>query len=177
MQRSRTSPVVALARRNDLEDLIRLVRAYYRFEGIRFRQSAVAALRKLLAMPTLGRAWILRDRGRAIGYAILTFNFDVEFGGLEGILTDLYLQCDHRGQGLGRRLVDVACAYCRSRGVETIELQVGEGNEAAQEFYRRLGFERLSRLVMAREVSKPLVRAQGRDRLNRAKAPKRSVGL
>src|SRR5262245_32300850 len=84
-------PVITLARRKDLEDLVRLVRAYYRFEGIRFRQSALVALRKLLTVPTLGRAWILRDRGRAIGYAILTFNFDVEFGGLEGMLTDLYL--------------------------------------------------------------------------------------
>src|SRR5262245_22304756 len=97
-------PVITLARRKDLEDLIRLVRAYYRFEGIRFREGALAALRKLLTVPTLGRAWILRDRGCAIGYAILTFNFDVEFGGPEGILTDLYLKPGHRGQGLGRRL-------------------------------------------------------------------------
>jgi ribosomal protein S18 acetylase RimI-like enzyme len=144
--------MITLARRRDLQDLLCLVRAYYRFDGIRFPQRAPAALRKLLTKPALGRAWILRDRGRAVGYMILTFNFDVEFGGLEGILTDLYLRPGHRRRGLGRLLVDVASAYCRSRGVETIELQVGDNNEAAQAFYRRLGFERLSRLVMAREI-------------------------
>jgi len=123
--RRRSPPVIAVARRRDLQDLDRLVRAYYRFEGIHFRASAAAALGKLLTTPALGRAWIVRDRGRAIGYAILTFNFDVEFGGLEGMLTDLYLRPGHRGRGFGRRLVNVASAYCRSRGVETIELQVG----------------------------------------------------
>jgi ribosomal protein S18 acetylase RimI-like enzyme len=145
--------VITLASRRDLHDLLRLVRAYYRFEAIRFRPSAAAALRQLVTIPALGRAWIVRDQGRAVGYTILTFNFDVEFGGFEGILTDLYLRPGYRGGGFGRRLVDVASGYCRSRGVETIELQVGEHNEAGQAFYHRLGFERLARVVMAREVS------------------------
>ena len=65
----RTPPEIALARRKDLHDLVRLVRAYYRFEGIHFRASAAAALGKLLATPALGRAWIVRDQGRAIGHA------------------------------------------------------------------------------------------------------------
>jgi ribosomal protein S18 acetylase RimI-like enzyme len=146
--------VITLASRRDLHHLLCLVRAYHRFEGIRVRQSSAAALRQLVTTPALGRAWIVRDRGRAVGYAILTFNFDVEFGGLEGILTDLYLRPGYRGRGLGRRLVDIASGYCRSRGVEAIELQVAANNEAAQAFYRRLGFERLSRLVMACELSR-----------------------
>src|SRR5262249_38158368 len=119
-RRRRTPPGITLASRRGLHDLRRLIRAYYRFQGIRFLPSAAAALRQLVTMPALGRAWIVRDQGRAVGYAILTFNFDVEFGGFEGILTDLYLRPGYRGGGFGRRLVDVASGYCRSRGVETV---------------------------------------------------------
>ena len=42
----------------------------------------------------------MRHGPRAVGYAILTFNFDAEFGGLEGMLTDLYVRRDHPARGL-----------------------------------------------------------------------------
>ena len=37
-----------------------------------------------------------------MAYALLTYNFDLEFGGLQGILTDLFVVTRHRGSGLVR---------------------------------------------------------------------------
>jgi ribosomal protein S18 acetylase RimI-like enzyme len=151
-EKLRQPPSITVARPADLTDLLPLVRAYYRFDGIRFRKDTATAIGRLIASRSLGRVWIMRHGPRAVGYAILTFNFDAEFGGFQGMLTDLYVRPHHRGQGLGRHTLALVSAYCRSKGVDTIELQVEEDNEEAQTFYRRLGFEQLSRIVMSREV-------------------------
>jgi ribosomal protein S18 acetylase RimI-like enzyme len=128
-----------------------LIREYYRFEGIRFDAKTIApALRKLLRDESLGCAWII-EQGRArAGYLILTFNYDLEFGGLEGIITDLFVREKYRGRGLGKQALERVNEYCRARGISAIELQVGKENRAAQVFYRKNDFRKLSRVVMAK---------------------------
>lgn len=142
-----------VARVSDAPELLRLIRAYYRFDGIRFQKSVIdAALRKLLRNRSLGRIWIMRDGVKPAGYVLLTFNYDLEFGGLEGIVTDLFIESEYRTRGLGRSALETVDDYCRSAGIRTVELQVEEHNKNAQAFYRKLGFRRLSRIVMLRDV-------------------------
>ena len=82
-------------------DLLRLIRAYYRFDGIRFRPASVEkALRRLLQSRALGCVWLMLDNDKAIGYVVLTYNFDLEFDGLEGLVTDLFVIEKYRGRGL-----------------------------------------------------------------------------
>jgi ribosomal protein S18 acetylase RimI-like enzyme len=135
----------------DWTDLLALMRAYYRFDAIRFRAAIVGpALKRLLEDKSVGRAWIARDRGTQVGYVMLTFNYDAEFGGIEGIVTDLFIASAYRGVGLGRRVMAIVEDYCRAAGMRAIELQVKRDNRTAQAFYRHLGFRKLSRLVMSR---------------------------
>lgn len=94
----------------------------------------------------------MRDGRKAVGYLVLAYNFDLEFGGLEGLVTDLFVEEKYRGRGLGERALELADDYCRSRGIGTIELQVEAENRAARAFYRRIGFAQLSRVVITREV-------------------------
>jgi len=42
-------------------------------------------------------------------------------------VTALFVEEKYRGKGLGKRALEVAGAHCRSRGIGTIELQVGGG--------------------------------------------------
>lgn len=81
---------------------------------------------------------------------ILTFNYDLEFGGLQGIVTDLFLREKFRGRGLGEQALDCVEEYCRNCGISAVELQVEHANKAAQAFYRKLGFRLLSRIVMGK---------------------------
>jgi ribosomal protein S18 acetylase RimI-like enzyme len=147
------SIVIRGARLSDQAHLLRLIRAYYRFDGIRFRSASVEkALQRLLHSRALGRVWLMLDGDKAIGYVVLTFNFDLEFGGLEGLVTDLFVIEKYRGRGLGKRALEAVDAYCRSRGIGTVELQVTAENTEAQAFYRTIGFEQLSRIVMTRDI-------------------------
>ena len=56
----------------------------------------------------------------------------------------------HRRRGLGHTLWAVTTRFARDAGYRKLVLQVRESNEAAQAFYRRLGFRECGRL--ARQV-------------------------
>ena len=88
-------------------------------------------------------------RKRLVAYLVLTFNYDLEFGGLEGMITELYVEARWRRFGVGRRLIDLARCFCHKSGIDTLELQVSRANRKARAFYKSLGFCELDRVVMA----------------------------
>jgi GNAT superfamily N-acetyltransferase len=147
------NPAVRRPRAADFQSLLGLIREYYRYDGLHFDANSIApALRKLLRDESLGRVWMIHQDGDAVGYVILTFNYDLEFGGLQGIVTDLFLRKKYRGRGLGKQALDCVEEYCRRRGVSAIELQVEQDNKAAHAFYRNLGFKVLTRIVMGKNL-------------------------
>jgi ribosomal protein S18 acetylase RimI-like enzyme len=144
---------IRVARLADRPELLRLIRAYYRLDHIRFDARAMEpALARLLRSRALGRVWIMQDGAKAVGYVVLTFNYDLEFDGLEGLVTDLFVEAKYRGTGLGKRALEVVDDYCRKRGIRAVELQVESNNTAAQAFYRKIGFTQLARVVMVRDI-------------------------
>jgi GNAT superfamily N-acetyltransferase len=137
----------------DRRSLLKLMQAYYRFEGITFNRREIASgLSLLLKHPTIGAAWLILNRGKPVGYFILTFGFDLEFGGWLAGLTDLYIEARHRRKGIGRTALQQAEEFCRSRGVKAIELQVTRKNVSVVEFYRSIGFEAFDRIPMRKRI-------------------------
>jgi len=116
----------------------------------RFERGRIGgALSRLLRKPALGRVWVAQDRKRLVAYLVLTFNYDLEFGGLEGMITDLYVEARWRRFGIGRLLIDLARSFCHKSGIDTLELQVSRDNRKARAFYKSLGFREFDRVVMA----------------------------
>jgi GNAT superfamily N-acetyltransferase len=85
---------------------------------------------------------IRRADGLPIGYVVVAHGFSVEFGGPDSFLDDLYIERDHRGKGLGSRVLERLGAILRARGVRAMHLQVMPGNSRARRFYARHGFAR-----------------------------------
>jgi RimJ/RimL family protein N-acetyltransferase len=56
---------------------------------------------------------------------------------------------EHRGRGLGRRLMEAALAAAKSQGLERVELEVFASNAAAVTLYRKLGFREEGRKLKA----------------------------
>ena len=50
----------------------------------------------------LARAWLIREGGRVVGYAVLGLGFGIEYGGADAFVDDLYLVPEARGRGLGQ---------------------------------------------------------------------------
>jgi ribosomal protein S18 acetylase RimI-like enzyme len=144
---------IRLAKSSDFDLLLRLVAAYYKFDSIAFDERITGrALRRLLSDKSFGRIWVIDSGSALAGYVVLTFNYDLEFGGLEGLVTDLFVAPRYRRKGLGAQMIATVLDFCRSQEISAIELQVTRHNHAAQAFYRALGFKALDRVVMSIEI-------------------------
>ena len=149
--------------------LLKFIIAYYRFDKIPFqRKSLEQGLHTLLRNLSLGKAWLMECHKKAVGYAIVTYNFDLEYGGVEAMLTDLYVDKRCRNNGIGSLALYEIEDFCRERGIRTIELQVQHHNKSAETFYRKAGFRILRRKVMLLDV-----RSEEVARAHRASASKR----
>lgn len=139
---------------SDLAWMLPLIEAYYAFDSIDFDARVIRpALSRLLRDKSLGRSWVVDAGGSLAGYAILTYNYDLEFGGTEGIITEFYIAANYRREGLGAKMIATIREFCRSAHIGTIELQVSRDNRRARSFYQALGFAPSDRIVMSIEVT------------------------
>src|SRR5262249_8439461 len=127
--------------------------SYYRFDHIPFKRAAmVTGLKLLLTDERSGRAWLIVNGTEVIGYTIVTFGFDLEFGGRQATVTDLYIESRYRGQGAGRKALRLIEQFCQGRGLQALELQVTRKNSAALAFYDRCGFAAHERIPMSKRI-------------------------
>jgi len=61
------------------------------------------------------------------------------------LVRDLYVRPSHRGEGLGRGLLQRAAETATERDCSAIALDVDEANDAARAFYDAVGFETVRR--------------------------------
>jgi diamine N-acetyltransferase len=133
--------------------LLKLVVAYYRFDNIPVRRKSLSqGLDVLLRNPSQGKMWLMENHKKPVGYALLTYTFDLEYGGAEGVLRDLFVEKPFRNQGIGSLALYEIEDYCRERGMRAFQLQLPRHNKAAAVFYRNAGFRELPRRVMALQV-------------------------
>lgn len=142
-----------LATLADVPDVLPRTRALNDHEGIEISDAALeTALRSLLASPDLGGVWLVMRDGAPIGYAIVTFGYDLEFSGRDAYLTELWIDPDQRGGGAGRQALALLDPELRARGVHAVHLQVRPDNPAMR-LYERSGFVTSPRRIMTRRLS------------------------
>jgi ribosomal protein S18 acetylase RimI-like enzyme len=73
--------------------------------------------------------------GEAVGFV------HTVVAGEEGDILRLYVDPDHRGEGIGSSLLDAAVAHLDAQGVDRVQAMVLVDNEAGNRFYRSQGFE------------------------------------
>lgn len=140
-----------LATPADAQTVLMFIQDYYAYDQIPFDEVAIGSgLQQLLGDGSLGRVWLVQHGGQDVGYAIVTFAFDLEFGGREAFITDLFIAKDYRRKGLGRRTLEVIERFCKDLGLKALELQVQGRNHTARHFYLEAGYEEYSRIVMSK---------------------------
>jgi ribosomal protein S18 acetylase RimI-like enzyme len=142
-----------LASAEDHATVLRLIADYYAFDEIAFEEESISAgLASLLGSESLGRVFLIEAGGAVAGYVILTFAFDLEFGGSIAFVTDFYLKPEFRRQGLGSRAMESVFRVSRELGVKAIELYPERDNLEAQGFYLKVGFTAQDRLPMTKRL-------------------------
>ena len=94
--------------------------------------------------------------GAVIGYTYAGVEgFDyMSLRGPAGVLYDIVVDPAHRGNGVGRMLLDATIAALEARGASQVVLSTAERNESAQRLFDRAGFRR-TMIEMTRELTRP----------------------
>jgi GNAT superfamily N-acetyltransferase len=101
-----------------------------------------------LADPSLGSVWLVERGGVAVGYAVLTFGYSLEFSGRFALLDELFILAPYRSQGLGRQILERLEDVCRDLGLTALRLEVARTNQGARRLYEKAGFEAHDRDLM-----------------------------
>jgi GNAT superfamily N-acetyltransferase len=109
-------------------------------EGAFDESRSVPAMRRLIAEPSLGRAWIIELDTQPAGYAALTLSFSIEFGGVAAFVDELFVARSLRGQGVGTKTLELVIEEARKLDVSILLLEVTQSNERAKRLYRKSGF-------------------------------------
>jgi GNAT superfamily N-acetyltransferase len=94
-----------------------------------------------------GKILIAEIDDEMAGYAMVLTKVtsdELEDGDFEyGLIADLMVLQEFRGQGVGRKLLDAAEAYARDRGVRWLRIGVLAKNAAAEGLYAKAGFSKI----------------------------------
>jgi ribosomal protein S18 acetylase RimI-like enzyme len=101
------------------------------------RGAIAERVRHLLAT---GEITVLLKATEPDGLVVLRFRPALYADALDCYLEELYVVPQHRGQGLGRALMEAAIALARRRGAAHMDLGTGEDDTAARALYESLGF-------------------------------------
>jgi ribosomal protein S18 acetylase RimI-like enzyme len=138
----------------DLATVVARTRALNAVEGIEIEdERLIAATRQLLADPALGQVWLIERDGVAIGHAVVTYGYDLEFGGRDSFLTELWVDPEARGRGAATEALRLLEDELARRDVGALHLGVLPDNPARR-LYERSGFVASPRVFMTRVVSR-----------------------
>jgi ribosomal protein S18 acetylase RimI-like enzyme len=173
---SQTVPIVRRATPADLPGIGRLgallVEEHYDFDSRRFLAASprtpanyASFISTQLEDPNKA-VLVADDNGEMIGYAYAAVEgYDyMALRGPAGVLHDVIVDPEHRGQGVGRLLIVATLEFFSSHGVPRVLLLTAEQNEAAQRLFASMGFRR-TMIEMTRELDDPAISAEQNTKL------------
>jgi len=109
-------------------------------EGAFDEARCAPAMRRLIADPSLGRAWVIKAGARPAGYAVLTLGYSIEFGGVAAFIDERFVAREFRGHGVGTRALELTIEAARMLDAAILLLEVTQSNDRAKRLYRKVGF-------------------------------------
>jgi ribosomal protein S18 acetylase RimI-like enzyme len=146
---------LVLAVEADEPEMLALAQAFHAENGHPLTEQGAAALRATMRGHPLAKAWLVREAGRTVGYAVLGFGYGIEYGGADAFVDDLYLVPDARHRGIGAVVLGQLEAEARAMRLNALFLVVDPDNAPALRLYRRQGFTGTRWLLMAKQLRPP----------------------
>ena len=102
--------------------------------------------------PHLIRAFMIEDDDVPVGFALISFYYATEVGGIVVLLEDLYLEETCRGKGFGSEFIKfMEKEYPEAK---RFHLEVAEENTRAIDLYKKLGYQVLEYVQMVKDGKK-----------------------
>lgn len=151
------APILRPARPTDLEALVALLGDLFSLEAD--FTPAPERQRRGLALLLDGspdrQGFVVEIRGRVAGMATAQVLVSTAEGGPVGLVEDVVVAPEHRGRGLGTRLLAEVEAWARARGLTRLQLLADRENSPALRFYERAGWAPTQLACWRRKILSP----------------------
>jgi len=131
-------------RDSDFDDLVAL---WGHCDLLRPWNDPASDIRRCLESP--GSALFVADTSEGLAGSVMCGS-----DGHRGWLYYLAVSPSLRLGGIGRRLMACGEEWLQGRGVPKVQLMIRAGNESAQQFYEKLGYQAEDRFVVSRWLAK-----------------------
>jgi len=143
------SAALHLAKPDDLDRLCALIAAFHAEQGLETTDEARrAGLVPLLDGIPHGAAYLIGPARAPMGYVIVTFGWSVQFGGMDGVIDEIYLRPAVRGRGIATETLISLPKALAGAGLKALHLEVDRDNEPAKRLYARAGFKPRERYML-----------------------------
>jgi GNAT superfamily N-acetyltransferase len=134
---------VRLAKADDIPQMCGLLSELFSIESdfSPDRGKQVRGLNLLLSDRSGSTIVLVAERGdEIIGMCSVQMLISTAEGGPAGLLEDLIVRKDHRGKGIGSRLLSEIFTWCLTKNISRLQLLRDTDNERALKFYMRYGW-------------------------------------
>ena len=156
------TPKVTLRRAvaSDLQRLLDMMEPFNQEEGVSWnRLDAAPVVATLIDDRSLGAIGVVESGAQIVGYAVVTWGFDLEWGGRDAFLTEIYLVPSARGQRIGVRALSLMEDLARAEGAKALHLMVRPENAPAVKLYAGAGFRSPPRTLLSKDLRGPTARS------------------
>lgn len=146
---------IGFANLDDLPQLAELLAELFTLESDFHPEcdKQLRSLRLILDNPAQGKLFVLRVDGKVAGMANALITISTAEGGRVLLLEDVIIRSAHRGEGLGRRLVEHVLVWAKAQGMTRVTLLADRDNQDALDFYRKLGFASSHMMVLRKPLA------------------------
>lgn len=143
-----------LASLDDTDKLLPLVAAFHAEREMGTDEAhQAAAVTPLLEGSPLGAIWLIGPRRAPVGYICVTFGWSLEFGGMDGIVDELYIRPAVRRRGMGFEALHGIAKAMSEAGLKALHLEANRSDIKLIDFYRRARFApREDYMYMSRDL-------------------------
>ncbi|NTV01382.1 MAG: GNAT family N-acetyltransferase [Chlorobiaceae bacterium] len=109
----------------------------------------------IVGQPSAGTIFVCELEGAIIGMVMLLGTVSTALGRKAALLEDMVVSPEHRGRGIGSRLLEHACDWAVKQGFGRITLLTDGDNDDAHRFYAAKGFSRSDMVVFRKHLPTP----------------------
>ncbi len=140
---------IKLATQDNLDELLPIICAYHKFEGIDLTEKErEKSVKKLISDRSLGGIWLISVDVEIVGYIALCTGYSIEFAGLDAFVDEFYIHPKSRGKGIGTKTLELVKVEAKKMGVQAIHLEVAHTNIKAKNLYSKVGFTTREKYVL-----------------------------
>lgn len=152
-----TNVTLRKARAEDCDAMLRMIQDLAEFQGVgdRIHVSASELRRAGFGDAPQFEAIVAEERGKAVGLAMFQTHYTIWDGSTSLQITDLFVDEQARGSGVGFRLVQEVARTARDRGCTGLQLNMVHANPSRMSL-DRMGFEHQDDLLHYRLDAKSL---------------------